>query len=185
MNGIVHINQESTEVTSSWNFIDVYHIKIIPCPLGFTLNQELKICQCDPVLIQYAISSDKCNIRVQTIPRPANSWITGRTNVDNSHTYQVSSHCPFDYCLPHSSHLNISNPDSQCQFNRTGVLCGRCKEGLSTVFGTSQCKQCSNYYLFLVIVFILVGIVCVIFLFIFNFTVVDGSINGIISTLIL
>ena len=180
LNGIVHINHESTEVTSSWNFIDVYHIKIIPCPLGFTLNQELKICQCDPVLIQYAISSDKCNIRVQTIPRPANSWITGRTNVDNSHTYQVSSHCPFDYCLPHSSHLNISNPDSQCQFNRTGVLCGRCKEGLSTVFGTSQCKQCSNYYLFLVIVFILVGIVCVIFLFIFNFTVVDGSINGII-----
>ena len=94
-----------------------------------------QICQCDLIL----------------------KTVTGRTNVDNSHTYQISLHCPFDYCLPYSSHPNLSNPDSQCQFNRTGVLCGRCKEDLSVVFGTSQCKQCSNYYLFLLLLFILVG----------------------------
>ena len=88
----------------------------------------------------------------------------------------MSLNCPFDYCLPHSSHLSLSDPDSQCQFNRTGVLCGRCKEGLSAVFGTSQCKQCSNSYLFLIIPFIVSGIVFVIFLFISNFTVADVSI---------
>ena len=165
------------------HFIDVFRIKISSCPLGFTLSKLLKICLCDPILRSVIISPYGCNIDTQTIPRSASSWITGRTariDVDNSHTYQVSSHCPFDYCLPHSSHLNLSNPDSQCQFNRIGVLCGRCKEGLSTVFGTSQCKQCSNYYLFLLIAFILAGSVIVIFLFIFNFTVADGSVNGLI-----
>ena len=172
--------KQSTEKRFSKKFSDVFRIIISECPLGFVLNQNLKICSCDPILITFKISPDSCNIDTQTIPRPANSWITGRTNVNNSHTYQVSSHCPFDYCLPHSSHLNLSNPDSQCQFNRIGVLCGRCKEGLSTVFGNSQCKQCSNYYLFLLIAFILAGIVIVIFLFIFNFTVADGSVNGLI-----
>ncbi|XP_065893254.1 uncharacterized protein [Dysidea avara] len=172
---------ESFELTIPQVLLNVYEIRISPCPLGFALNEILKICQCDPTLKTLTISPDGCYIDTQTIPRPANSWITGRTNVDNnSHTYQVSSHCPFDYCLPHSSHLNLSNPDSQCQFNRIGVLCGRCKEGLSTVLGTSQCKQCSNYYLFLLIAFIFVGIVSVIFLFISNFTVANGNINGII-----
>ena len=161
LNGMLKTNHKITKSIINYDFIDVYHIKILSCPLGFALNQMLRICHCDPVL---AITPDSCNIDTQTIPRSPNSWIIGKTNVNNSHTYQVSSHCPFDYCLPHSSHLNLSNPDSQCQFNRTGVLCGRCKEGLSTIFGTSQCKQCSNYYLCLLLPFFLAGIILVVFL---------------------
>ena len=168
------------DITLGRKFIDAYRIKISLCPLGFALNKMLQLCQCDPVLKISKISADSCNIDTLTIPRPANSWITGKTNVDNSHTYQVSTRCPFDYCLPHSSHLNLSNPDSQCQFNRTGVLCGRCKEGLSTVLGTSQCRQCSNFYLFLLLFFILAGMAFIVFLFTSNFTVADGSINGLI-----
>jgi len=48
------------------------------------------------------------------------------------------------------------------------------------VFGTSQCKHCSNYYLFLLLLFILVGIAVIMLLSISNFTVVGGSINGLI-----
>ena len=160
-----------------FTFLDAYRIKILPCPAGFLLSKITQMCQCDPVL---KIASS-CNIDDQTILRPARSWIVAsKTAAQNIHTYQVSSHCPFDYCLPHSSHLNLSNPDSQCQFNRIGVLCGRCKEGLSTVFGTSQCKHCTNNYLFLLLPFTLAGIAVIIFLFISNFTVADGSINGLI-----
>jgi len=162
------------------HFCDVYRIAIQPCPLGFVLNEILKVCQCDPILKPIVRSTEVCNIQAQTILRPAGSWIIGRINTNNNYTYKVSSHCPFDHCLPHSSHLNLSNPDHQCQFNRTGVLCGRCKEGLSTVFGTSQCKQCSNYYLFLLLLFILAGIAVIMLLFVSNFNVVNGSINGII-----
>ena len=171
---------ESHEGNSASFFIDVYYVKLSPCPLGFALSKPLQICQCDPVLKFIINSPDICNINTHAILRPANSWIAGRTNVDNSHIYQVSLHCPFDYCLPHSSYLNLSNPDSQCQFNRTGVFCERCKEGLSAVFGTSQCKQCSNHYLFLLLLFIFVGFVFMMFLFIFNFTVADGSVNGLV-----
>ena len=177
---IESVHSGVVDTTHAWESNDVYRIKIFPCPLGFALNEMLQICQCDPILKTVTITSDNCNINDQTIWHPANSWITGRTNVDNSHTYQVSLHCPFDYCLPHSSLLDLSNPDSQCQFNRTGVLCGRCKKGLSAVFGTSQCKQCSNHYLFLLLLFILAGFVFMMFLFIFNFTVADGSMNGLV-----
>ena len=48
------------------------------------------------------------------------------------------------------------------------------------MFGTSQCKQCSNYYLFLLIVFTFAGIALILFLFISNFTVANGNINGLI-----
>ena len=101
--------------------IDVYYINKITCPTGFTeINGT---CQCDLGLMEIHIT---CDINDQTILRPANSWISATTH-NYSNTYHISLHCPFHYCLPHSSHLNFSTPNSQCQFNRSGVLCGHCQ----------------------------------------------------------
>jgi len=108
---------QGTVVMTSYyigRFLDVYRIKILPCPVGFVFYELTQMCNCDPVLT--IISS--CNIDDQTILRPANSWIIASTNTQNVHTYQISSQCSFDYCLPHSSHLSLSTPDSQCQFKR-------------------------------------------------------------------
>ena len=91
---------------------DIYAITLYNFPKGFLLHSE-GYCWCDPVLSSHIPSITHCNIDDQTIPCPANSWISAHT-VNNSHSYQVSLHCPFDYCLPHSSHLNLSTPDSQC-----------------------------------------------------------------------
>ena len=132
--------------TSNRKWIEMYTITLKPCPIGFSLHLEGE-CECDMTLSSHIPSLTHCNIDDQTIPRPANSWISAHT-VNNSHSYHVSLHCPFDYCLPHSSHLNLSTPDTQCQFNRSGLLCGQCQHGLSAVFGSSQCKQCSNVYLY-------------------------------------
>jgi len=138
-------------MTYTWKFFDVFWIMILPCPVGFVYEKHTQMYQYDPVLEIVNV----CNIDDQTILRPASSWIVGSTNEHDHHTYQVSSQCPFDYCLPHSSHLDLSNPDSQCQFNRTGLLCGRCKEGLSILtcvwYSTYQCKNHTNYYLFRII----------------------------------
>ena len=153
----------------------IYTIILLPCPRGFSLHTGE--CECDPILSSYIPSLTHCNIDDQTIPRPANSWISAHT-VNNSHSYHVSLHCPFDYCLPHSSHLNLSTPDSQCQFNRSGLLCGQCQQGLSAVFGSSQCKQCSNVYLFIIIPIGIAGLVLVLLLFVLNLTVTDGDINA-------
>ena len=157
---------------------EAYTILLQPCPKGFSLHSE-EYCQCDPILSSYIPSLTHCNIDDQTIPRPANSWISAHT-VNNSHSYHVSLHCPFDYCLPYSSHLNLSTPDSQCQFHRSGLLCGQCQQGLSAVFASSQCKHCSNVYLLIIIPIAIAGLVLVLLLFVLNLTVTDGNINPIL-----
>ena len=155
---------------------EFFNVKFFPCPAGFTLSKSDGLCQCDPVLLMRIASVTTCNINDQTILRPPNRWITG-TTINDSHTYNVSSSCPFDYCSPNSLHLNLLNPDSQCQFKRTGILCGQCHQGLSAVFGSSQCKKCSSIYLFLIIPIAIVGIALVMLLFIINLTVTNGDVN--------
>ena len=154
--------------------VDVYYIEEYPCPVGFTKVNG--ICQCILALHKVLM---KCNINEQTVSRIANSWITA-TYHSKSYVYHISPYCPFHYCLPHTSDLNFSTPDSQCQFNRSGILCGHCQQGLSTVFGSSHCQQCSNIHLFLIVPIAIAGLVLVLLLFILNLTVTDGTINSFI-----
>jgi len=153
---------------------ETFYVQFKPCPLGFTLQENRKACYCDPVLT--FIKS--CNLSDETILHPAYSWISAREDNDsNNITYTVSSYCPFALCLSHKSNLKLSEPDSQCHFSRTGLLCGECQQGFSTVFGSYQCKRCSNIYLLLLIPLTLSGIVFVTFLYIFNLTVWNGTVN--------
>ena len=158
---------------------EIFYVTIRPCPVGFSLHSTKRACDCDAILNMDTLSITPCNLDDQTILRPANSWLSGNT-VNGSHTYRVVLSCPFDYCLPHTSHLNLSNPDTQCQFSRSGELCGKCKKGLSTVFGSSRCMKCSNKFLFIIIPIAIAGFVLVAMLFIFNLTVTNGKINTII-----
>ena len=163
------------KITSdSDDHLNIFSIRQTTCPTGFVKID--KRCQCDPVLVQYGIIY--CNINDQTILRPANSWISATTH-NSSQAYHISLHCPFHYCLPHSPH-NFSTPNSQCQFNRSGILCGHCQQGLSTVFSSAYCQHCSNIYLLLTIPIAVGGLVLVLMLFILNLTVTDGTINGFI-----
>ena len=68
----------------------------------------------------------------------------------------------------------------QCQFNRSGLLCGHCQQGLSTIFSSFHCQQCSSTYLLIIIPIAVAGIVLVLLLFVLNLTVTDGTINGFI-----
>ena len=151
---------------------NVFYVRQLPCPLGFIKTDG--ICQCYPSFSQFGITD--CNINNQTILRPANSWISAASQGN----YYISLHCPFHYCKQHSFHLNLSTPNLQCQFNRSGILCGRCQIGLSTVFGSMDCQHCSNVYLLLIIPITIVGIVLVLLLFVLNLTVTDGTINAFI-----
>ena len=158
---------------------EMFYIQIKPCPKGFKLSDTRKACYCDPLLNTNFVSITSCNLDDETILRPANSWISADT-LNKSHTYLISSSCPFYYCLQDSSHLNLSDPDSQCQFSRSGRLCGQCQKGLSAVIGSLQCKKCSNIYLLIIIPIAIAGIVLVLILFISNITVTSGIINDFI-----
>ena len=155
---------------------DVYYIEMLPCPSGFVYQNG--ICICDPIL-NSVLPVTTCDINQQTMQRPAGSWLSAVT-INNSHQYHISLRCPLYYCLPQSSQLNFSTPNSQCQFNRSGLLCGHCQQDLSTVLGSSHCQHCSNVYLLIVIPIAVVGLMLVLLLFILNLTVTDGDINGFI-----
>ena len=161
------------------NMPEMFYVEFKPCPLGFTYQENRKSCYCDPVLSKNEVISVKsCNLNDETLLRPAYSWISAkRDDNTNNTTYIISSYYPFEHCLPHQSYLNLSNPDSQCQFNRTGLLCGKCQQGLSAVFGSLQCRRCSNMYLLLIIPIAIAGVVFVTLLYIFNLTVRNGTVN--------
>ena len=150
----------------------VFYVRQLLCPLGFI--KENGICQCYPLFKQFGISN--CDINKQAVLRPANSWIYA----SNYNHYVISEQCPCHYCRENAFYLNLSTPEVQCQYNRSGLLCGQCRHGLSAVFGFPHCQYCSNIHLLLIIPIAIAGFLLVVVLFILNFTVTDGTINAFI-----
>ena len=155
-------------------FRAVFYVQLLPCPVGFTLQNG--VCNCDPLLPP---DIDTCYIDLSAIRRPANTWITAHTVANNVTNYLISD-CPMDYCLPYSTNVNLLYPDLQCQFNRIGLLCSQCQHPLSMVFGSSSCMKCTNVHILITIIVLVAGIVLVVLLYVLNLTVTNGTINGII-----
>ena len=88
--------------------------------------------------------------------------------------------CPFDYCVAEKVIFPLSNTDVQCAHNRSGLLCGACKENFSLVFGTSYCKECTNSSLVLLIPLALAGVALVFFLLVFKPTVATGTLSSLV-----
>ena len=144
---------------------------MLSCLIGFTLHNGM--CDCDPIFSTY---TDKCYIDYSSIEHSANTWITAHTQAND--TEYLISDCP--WITVYHIHLNYY-PELQCQFNRTGILCSQCQHHLSMVFGSSRCLKCSNVFIILIsVIVILAGIGLVIILYLLNLTVTVGTINGII-----
>ena len=157
----------------------IINVNLFECPIGFKLSNDSKKCDCDERLQMH---TDKCNISDQTITRTTSEtfWL-GIATENQTERLLLYPHCPFDYCKNEEVSFTLNNSDSQCQYNRSGLLCGGCKPGLSLALGsTSSCKECPDQYLALIIGFALAGIALVILLFLFNLTVTVGTINGFI-----
>ena len=163
-------------IGDSYDDLNIFYIKQLSCPPGFI--KVNKICVCHPKLVQLGVLA--CNINDQTILHPANSWISATPTNNHSYVYRISLQCPFHYCLPYPSHLNLSTPNDQCLFNRSGILCGECQQGLSATFVSSQCQHCSSFYLFHIVPIVIESIVLVLLLFLLNLTVTNGTINAFI-----
>ena len=61
--------------------------------------------------------------------------------------------------------LNLEHPDNQSQYNHFGILCGNCQNGSSLTLGSSQCLQCTNVNLLLIILFAVAGTVVTVWLY--------------------
>ena len=163
----------------SRTFINI-SFQLCTCPIGLKPIQspiECK-CDCDPDLHKYQIKN--CSEENGTIMLESNNKIWIEVINTTNKTGYVVSNCVFDYCVEKPVNVNLSNPDEQCAYNRSGVLCGECKPGLSLVLATSRCAQCSNLYLLLLLPFALAGILLVVLILVLNITIATGSIHGLI-----
>ena len=157
----------------------IVEVNLLPCPIGFELavgTRSERFCKCVDYLTKAGIV---CNINMAEILCPNHKWV-GVHSTD-PYSFIVHNNCPFDYCITGDKHIDLSVPYEQCSYNRSGdVLCGACQSNMSLVLGSSNCKQCSNIYLFFILPFSLAGLALVALLLKCNLTVSTGHINAII-----
>ena len=150
------------------------NISFRPCPPGFSLSKDPPFrCDCNRLMNQ--LPGVKCHIQDQTISRSGLVWITN----DGNETV-TASNCPYNYCNIEEVYVTLEDPDSQCNFNHSGTLCGGCQPGLSLALGTNQCLQCHNTNIALLLPFALAGGVLVCFIKVIDLTISQGTLNGLI-----
>ena len=170
--------------------IEYYAVNLLDCPLGFSLSNNSG-CECQEYLLQN-VENLACNITEQSIERQGTTWIgvvensSGKITLENTTALVFSNVCPFHYCNASNVKIFVNQTpflyeDNQCTDDRSGVLCGGCKDNFSLVLGSNRCLHgCSNNSLSLIIAFIVAGIALVFFIKILNLTVSQGTINGLI-----
>ncbi len=177
---ILQLGVEPSGDVSGFELLQQYkrlEIKVVfkKCPIGFV--QVNGSCICNAFL---SFRNIKCDIRHQMISNVSPGWIG---MVNNTLVYQ--KHCPYHYCSQSNNikiHANETalSEDKQCAKNRTGIMCGKCTDGLSTVFGTHRCEYCSNYWLLILPVYAVAGIITVFMLTILDITISEGTFGGLI-----
>ena len=181
-------------------------VKIHPCPLGFDLNKTMGVCESsssfDNLRKHHHLTLPIIgNVSSQTITRlfAFLSW-AGTIEYENKTKTQfaVSLTCPIGYCnsnytLPYFYSGDLSSNQSfklsdgitdyhppLCLYQREGTLCGKCSEGLSVVFGSTECQHCSNTWMATICIYVLVGPLLIYLLFALRLTLITGTFNGII-----
>ena len=153
-------------------------IALLDCPAGFTLSDQPHRCVCNERILECNLT---CSINDQTVHREGTTWINASVSGNSSNGVIVHQHCPFGYCKQDPVDVDLTNPDIQCAYDRSGTLCGACKPNFSLALGGSQClPNCSNSYLSPLIPFALAGFALVFFIKILNLTVSQGTLNGLI-----
>ena len=146
-------------------------VHLSPCPLGLRVWEGSSECKCSAFIEKFGMTCDTKRGMVHVKNKQWISFYENKTAVANY---------PLDYIHAIEKYVNLSEPDKQCSFNRSGILCGACRANFSVVIGSSNCKECSNLYLLLIIPFALAGVALVVLLLKCNLTVSVGHINGII-----
>ena len=104
------------------------------------------------------------------------SW-TKRWNVPSKSQWSVS------LAKKTSQILNTPNKPTTFALNWT-TMCFHClstyEKGYSLVLGTSQCKQCNNSHLALLVSFAVMGVVLVFLLLLCKLTVATGTLSGLV-----
>ena len=184
----------------------VVNVTVQQCPLGFVWQNGTNKCGCSSAFYNkdfkliYGYKAD-CDINYLSMVRPgvfANTW-AGYMNAATR--FGVSIQCPLGYCndavfffcssstnnmtMSNSKMCNKKTLQPLCLYHREGPLCGSCsrlKKGqkLSVVFGSTKCKQCSNWWLLTIVLYAIAGPLLIYLLYALRLTMTTGTLNGII-----
>ena len=181
----------------------VLDIKLKSCPPGFQLDNKTGSCICSPILSPKLLGIDgytpNCSINTKTFNRPTTTSWVGSVKHNKTSVFKLSLYCPYGYC---NSDLNLSvfyyrkdgtfeimskdfsTNSSLCDNNREGILCSNCStvNGIkySVVFGSAECRHCSNWWLWTLVFYAVAGPLLIYVLYVLRLTLATGTINGII-----
>ena len=177
ISGSEHINAIMKVFAHPGGILSTINVYIDGCPPGFELDGN-KQCMCEPFLLDKVGTT--CNTTTYTVARINNVWIGthGHPNIIKEVVYVPT--CPVDYCQSNVTDIDLSQPDFLCTKGRSGLLCGGCKDGLSTIFGSASCSKCSNFWLFTIVLYALAGVMLVAIIFLLNLTVSKGTVIGLV-----
>ena len=156
----------------------IINVTLLPCPNGFTQFEE--VCICEGRLQQYHVNCTIAEDPYMTKESNSQFWM-GVLYVNM--TYQgliLGKSCPVEYCEKNAVQMTLTDPDVQCDLNRTGLLCGACATNYSLMLGSSKCQICSNSHLVLLLPFAAAGMALVVFLTFLRLTIATGTLNSVI-----
>ena len=152
------------------------HFYIQECPFGFSLSHKSLRCDCNKY-IKYG-ANITCDAVTKSFYHEGDTWMG---YMQEEGCFVVYSGCNYGHhCKTSGVNFTLETVDKQCTLNKSGLLCGKCAEGLSLMFGSDRCGECTNYSLFLLIPFALAGIILIAFITAFDLTVSTGSMNGLL-----
>ena len=175
--------------------ITVVDITLKSCPPGFELNSLTGSCICSHLLLSLDFDgyNPNCSINTKTFNRPTfTSWVGVRNK--KPFIFLYSENCHHGYCngdptlsafrFNNNSFLLTTNDfsanSSLCLYNREGILCGSCSTNYSVVFGSTECRQCSNWWLWTLVFYAAAGPLLIYLLYTLKLILTTGTINGII-----
>ena len=152
------------------------------CPPGFNISESEKSCVCEPRLANYTNSCTITNGIGQITHKSGQLfWIGYDDQSQSDDKLILHPLCPYSYCVNHEVTFPLNESNMQCAYDRSGLLCGACKEGYSLVLGTSHCRKCPNdYHLALLIPFAVMGVVLIFFFLVCKLTVATGMFSGLV-----
>ena len=149
------------------------------CSPGLVYKKHMHGCACNAFLMHHKFRCIVITNAITYKTKRSNYWIGMRGK-----ELIFSPNCPSSYCKPHTLldglTLNDSTQNQQCQNGRQGLLCSECPSGYSSLFGSYECKKCSSVWLLQIPVEAIAGIFIVALLFLFNLTLLQGTIMGVV-----
>eukprot|EP00731_Ephydatia_muelleri_P016849 Em0009g1273a len=144
------------------------------CGFGFSYNMTSMDCECGNASMGSKVT---CDPNLKVFNTTDGFWFGPGPNGVGV----VYGRCLLDYCNGNVTGWVLTQAiDAQCANNRTGLLCGGCQEGYSSVFGTNRCMKCTDSTLGLLVFFAAAGIGIIAVILFLHITVSEGYITGVV-----